>query len=456
MLSACHLLSANRHLTEKLTMNLKEQAQKILEQNGRGGYTVPSPRLYPFQWNWDSGFIALGLSYFNPQNAFNEIRNMFKGQWSNGMLPHINFHDEDPAYFPGPGLWDSKKNPLAPKFLATSGITQPPVYGFVVQMLAERFWQKDENFGLLLKDIYPKMVASHRYLYQHRDPLNEGLPYIHHNWESADNSPLWDEALANIDLKKARDVSALRRDLKNVDAAQRPTNDNYNRYIYLVDLFKGCGYDDDKIFQQSPFLIQDMLFITMLVRSNEGLIHLASLLGEDASEIKEWNAKTIASLNKKCWNDEARFYFDFDLKLNKQIPIKVSNGFMAMFAGVCTMQQAEQLKEQLVASFGSGRYMLCASCAINEPAFDPVKYWRGPIWININWMLYQGLKRYGFVDEAMQVKKETLMLIEENGFHEYFNPLPGLPDNKRGLGGNSFSWTAALYLDLVYSNGNNY
>ncbi len=426
-----------------------DQAKRVLLNNNRDGYTVPSPRLYPFQWNWDSGFIALGLCYVNEKKAFDEIRNMFKGQWSNGMLPHINFHHEDPSYFPGPELWASKECPWSPKDLATSGITQPPVYGFILSMMAERFWKKDKNFDSLLKEIYPKVIASHRYLYQHRDFNNEGLIYIHHNWESSDNSPLWDEALNNIDIKEARDVSGLRRDLKNVDAAQRPTNDNYNRYIYLVDLFRKYGYDDEKIVRESPFLIQDILFNAMLVRSNEGLIHLASLLGEDASEMETWNKKTIAALNNKCWNKEAQFYFDYDINQDKQIPIKVSNGFMPLFAGVCSPLQAEQLKRQLVSSFGSGNYILCPSCGVDEPAFDAVKYWRGPVWININWMLYHGLKRYGFVEEANHVKKQTLMLIEKNDFHEYFNPVPDIPDNARGLGGTNFSWTAALYLDLI-------
>ena len=426
-----------------------EQAKEVLNQNNRGGYTVPSPRLYPFQWNWDSGFIALGLSYVNKERAFDEIRSMIKGQWSNGMLPHINFHHEDPSYFPGPELWGSKECSLSPKHLSTSGITQPPVYGFIMSMLAKRFWEKNKHFDLLLKDIYPKIVASHRYLYQHRDPYHEGLVYIHHNWESSDNSPLWDEALANIDLKEARDISALRRDLKNVDAAQRPTNDNYNRYIYLVDLFRKYGYHDEKIVQESPFVIQDILFNAMLVRSNEGLIHLASLLGEDGSEIETWNKKTVTALNNKCWNKESQFYFDYDLKQSKQIPIKVSNGFMPLFAGVCSPLQADQLKKHLISSFGSGEFILCPSCAVDEPAFDAVKYWRGPVWININWMLYHGLKRYGFFEEARQVKKQTLMLIEENDFYEYFNPLPGIPDNERALGGNNFSWSAALYLDLI-------
>ena len=427
----------------------KEGARKILLDNNRGGYTIPSPKLYPFQWNWDSGFIALGLSYFDKYKAFDEIRSMFKGQWSNGMLPHINFHHVDENYYPGPDVWGTKESPWSPQAPATSGITQPPVFGFILQMMGGRM-SNDAEFIEFVKEIYPRLVHSHRYLYQNRDPFNEGLVYINHNWESGtDNSPLWDEALDSIDVTRARDVSALRRDLKSVDAGQRPTNENYKRYIYLVDLFKSCNYDDKKIFERCPFLIQDVLFNALLIRSNEALIQLALLIGEDASEIEEWNQKSIHTLNTKCWDEESGFYYDFDLNGNKKIPIKVSNGFMPLFAGACTAQQAEKLKDQLFTSFKNGNYLLCPSCAIDEPSFNPVKYWRGPVWINVNWMLYHGLKRYGFAEEARLVKQNSLELIEQTGFYEYFDPRPEIDQDHRGLGGNYFSWSAALYLDFT-------
>lgn len=429
---------------------MQTQAQEILTSNNRGGYTIPTPKLYPFQWNWDSGFIALGLSHFDKQHAYDEIRSMFKGQWSNGMLPHINFHHVDENYFPGPGVWGTADCKWAPPGLATSGITQPPVFGFILSMIGERLAGNDAEFNKLLKEIYYKTVACHRYLYTNRDPYKEGLVYINHNWESGtDNSPLWDEVLDNIDIAYARDVSTLRRDLKNVDASQRPTNENYNRYIFLVDLFRSCHYDDSKIFQETPFAIQDVLFNSLLIRSNEGLIELAGMLGEDSSEIKLWNKKTTNALNKKCWNEKDGFYYDYDLKNEKQILIKVSNGLMPLFAGACNEQQAEILKDNLMRFFKSGNYILCSSCAVDEPFFDPVKYWRGPIWVNINWMLYHGLMRYGFVEEAAQVKKDTLYLIEQAGFYEYFDPRSETKKAERGLGGEQFSWTAALYLDLL-------
>ena len=51
-------------------MSLQEQARAILLANDRGGYTLPTAGLYPFQWNWDASVTALGWMTFNPPRAW--------------------------------------------------------------------------------------------------------------------------------------------------------------------------------------------------------------------------------------------------------------------------------------------------------------------------------------------------------------------------------------------------
>ena len=82
----------------------------------------------------------------------------------------------------------------------------------------------------------------------------------------------------------------------------------------------------------------------------------------------------------------------------------------------------------------------------NSSYFDPYKYWQGPTWVNTNWLIIDGLTRYGFLAEAKLLKEKTLELVEKSGFYEYFNPLDGGP-----AGAANFSWTAALTIDLVKS-----
>ncbi len=69
------------------------KAKKVLENNWTGSFTKPSLKLYPHQWNWDSGFISIGYSHFKQKKARTELESLFKGQWKNGMLPNIVFHN---------------------------------------------------------------------------------------------------------------------------------------------------------------------------------------------------------------------------------------------------------------------------------------------------------------------------------------------------------------------------
>ncbi|MCB0664120.1 MAG: hypothetical protein KDC24_15350, partial [Saprospiraceae bacterium] len=63
---------------------LLEAAKAVLQKNRRGGFTVPRDKLYPFQWNWDSGFVALGLANYDVRAAMEEIESLLSGQWANG------------------------------------------------------------------------------------------------------------------------------------------------------------------------------------------------------------------------------------------------------------------------------------------------------------------------------------------------------------------------------------
>ena len=115
---------------------LEEKAKEVLENNfQQGGFTIPSKNLYPFQWKWDSGFIALGYAHYNMERAKQEIQSILDAQWQNGFIPHIVFHNESDSYFPGPDVHKSELSPFSSKKYRTTGLTQPPVYGFVLEKI---------------------------------------------------------------------------------------------------------------------------------------------------------------------------------------------------------------------------------------------------------------------------------------------------------------------------------
>lgn len=432
-------------------MNTSEKAKHVLEENWRNGYTIPSSTLYPFQWNWDAGFHALGWMYIDVEKAIQEVNHIFSGQWKNGMLPHIVFHKEDENYFPGPSEWDIHQSTNSPKNIKTSGITQLPVFGFFLERMDQIAEKKGQDISAFIKLILPKVFHFHQYLYQNRDPLNEGLPFVIHNWESTDNAPIWDEVWDTINVDKAREVAHLRKDLKNVDSSMRPTHEHYKRYIYLIDLLKEKSYDESSLMNNYPFLIQENFFISLLIRSNEGLIKLAEKYGFNYPELKVWQKKSITSFGEKFWDKEEGMFYPYDLNKKALIKKDIIGGIISLFAGIPDKEQANALVNKIEKSFiPNETWFLCPSYSASAEDFDPKKYWRGPLWPNVNWLLYHGLKRYGFDSIAEKIKEQTIYLIEHVGMYEYFDPRPLEESSleQKGLGGLNFSWTASIYLDF--------
>jgi glycogen debranching enzyme len=76
------------------------------------------------------------------------------------------------------------------------------------------------------------------------------------------------------------------------------------------------------------------------------------------------------------------------------------------------------------------------------PTFERRRYWHGPVWVNLNWLLARGPRTHGL--DAAALEATTLRLVEAGGMREYFDPLTG-----EGRGADDFSWTAALALDLL-------
>ncbi len=430
---------------------LLKRAITVLDNNFQeGGFTIPSKGLYPFQWKWDSGFIALGFAHYNMDRAKKEIETLLNSQWENGFIPHIIFHTDSDTYFPGPDFHQSSLHPQASKKIRSTGMTQPPVFGFILQKLFEIAEDKEDALKFIESKI-DSVFNNHVYFYKNRDINNEGLVYIYHNWESGtDNSPMWDDIWATMNPPE---YTFERRDTSHVDASQRPSKREYDHYLHIIDIAKKYLYDDAKIAEYSPFLVQDPLFNAILIKSNEALIQLYEKLGgneEKVNYLKKQQSKSVKSLNDKLYNDELGAYVHFDLRKNMQIPYVSSSSFSPLFSGAPDKEKAIRLVDTMMTKFGGDDRYLCASFDPTHERFNPRKYWRGPVWINLNWMLYNGLKDYGFITVANRVKKDSLELIEKYGFFEYFDSRKTNPDSDNsGYGGDNFSWSAALFIDFL-------
>ena len=437
-------------MQDTIKKNIKT-AQSILNKNWKGSYTIPSSSLYPHQWNWDSGFIAIGYSHYDTEKAIKELQSLFSAQWKNGMLPQIIFNRKSLGkYFPEPDFWQTERSPDSPDNYLTSGITMPPIHGVAVLKIYENAKDKEKVMPFL-KWIYPKLLLSHRYLYTERNINGDGLIHIRHPWESGmDNSPAWDSVLESVDLSEVNLPEYKRKDTESgVSAEMRPSREYYDYFVYLLELFKKAGYSEKEIAKDCPFLVSGPLFNAILCASDEALIKISDIIGEPYKEIEEWYELTARSIREKLYHQEQGIFDAYDMNAKKLIALETASGFLPIFGGAASSIQAARIYEYLnsksFCALHQGNCFTIPSYDTQKEVFKRENYWRGPVWININWMLVHGLRRYGFHQRADSLAHDILELPMRFGFHEYFDSFDG-----RGYGSNNFSWTASLFLDTAY------
>lgn len=422
------------------TMQDKELIQKAIEvlknNDIDGKSTKAAPKLYPHQWLWDSCFIAIGYRHFEPARAMNEIRGLLESQWENGMLPHIKFNKKEDGH--RRENWRTEKI-SGLKDIETSGISQPPMLAIAVWEIYRK--KNDKNF---LKEVFPKIKKYHQYLKEFRELNNSGLVFIVHPWESGlDNSPRWDTILDNMRLTH---IPKYRRfDTDFVPIEQRPTDKEYDRYWYLVKLLVDCNYDIKKIIKYNPFIVEAVLFNSIWCEANRCLSEIAKEIGEENKVFEEWAAQTRNSINKKLYDENDNLYYDFDIKSKTLIREQTSASFMPLFAKVASQGVVQKMVTQYI--INRKKYWLdypLPTVSADSKKFNPKGYWRGPVWINMNWFIAKGLANYGFKKYAAHIKNKSIELVSKSGFREYFNPNTG-----EGYGAADFSWSAALVLDML-------
>ncbi len=423
---------------------LKEKAIQLLRDNGQGDFVKPSTSQYPHIWNWDTAFIAIGLSYFDMERAKHEVRALLAGQWGTGLLPHILYPNGASDYFPTPEFWHSDKHPQGPVF-PTSGFTQPPVLATAVKLMVDL--DEDKTAALaFLKEVYPKILAWHRWLVVARDPETTGLVSIIHPWEAGtDNSPRFDEVMERLEPTNVPEFT--RGDKKHVNPDERPKQEDYIRFMYLIGFYRDLKWDDTQIAEKAPFFVQDILLNAVLYQANEDLVALGKLLEEDTSEIEAWQTSAKKGFDDN-WDEEQGLYFDRDMRTGDLLKIQSLKAMTPLYAGVASQEQAEQIVEQLkdAAAFATGddSQYLVPTIAKNSPKFEARRYWRGPIWINTNWLIWKGLKRYGYTELAEEVRLHSLELVDKSDFVEYYDARDG-----SACGATGFSWSAALVIDML-------
>lgn len=415
-----------------MTQQLTNKAMDILRKNDRGGYTVPTARLYPYQWNWDSAFVALGFATFDRDRAWQELNLLVEGQWPNGMIPHIIFRRDDPDYFPGPSVWRANGGKIP-----SGGISQPPVLASIVAQLVDGCTDDLPKADAL----FDALFAWHKWFHEDRTPNGHDIVATVHPWETGrDNCPDWEIGLDRMDVDP--DIEPYtRKDTEHADPSQRPSKLQYDKYVTMIKAGRDLNWDQARLTNEGPFVMADPGIHFILLRADRDLLDLARALGrvDQTAVIKGWIA-TAESASDYLWNDKIGAFCARDIRTGVFSDGFSSASALCFYAGVGTQNQKRRTLDNMQRIADKVQFMM-PSWDPDANGFDAPRYWCGPVWPQMNQIISKGLAEQGEQAMANRVRDDLAALIAQSGFYECFDPLTG-----DGCIGTDFSWTAAMWL----------
>ena len=150
----------------------------------------------------------------------------------------------------------------------------------------------------------------------------------------------------------------------------------------------------------------------------------------------------------KLYNYDSDEFVSKDLNTNKDVQIPSITNYFTLIADLKNDKLNKKIINNLKNHNLNEKYIF-STIKSDHQTFEEKRYWRGPVWINCNWLIYEGIKNKD-KEYSIKIKNETISLIENKGFHEYYSCNDG-----SAMGANNFSWSAALYLDLVMQKNEN-
>ena len=427
--------------------DLRMSAENVLRGNDNGGYTVPSRATYPHQWNWDSALAALGWAELDPARAWRELETLAGARDRQGMIPHIAFHTRVPdrvngrlrgalttvarpyaRYLPGPRWWGRR---LAVDGRRISGITQPPVAATCMRILFESHPDEARARALLTP-----LLGWHRFLLEERDPRGTGEPVLIHPWESGrDNAVEWDAPLWRV-LPEVTVVH--RRDTHSVDAAERPSDEHYRRFLTLVRRGTRVEWAQSRLARGGAFRVLDPGFSAILARACADLGWLAEQLGETriAEESDAASVRVADALRSRA--DADGLIRAVDLTDESTLDVTSAGSALALLTPGLQSEHVDAVRELVTTGALASPYGV-RSLDREHPDRSSRNYWRGPVWTNVTWLCALALEEHGDPVAAAKLRFRMMEAIEGGGMREYF-----VPDSGRGLGARDFAWTAAL------------
>jgi glycogen debranching enzyme len=270
-------------------------------------------------------------------------------------------------------------------FPVDADVTKPPLIAWAAWKLYES--DRDREF---LDEIYEPVTRWNSWWFDRNDFDADGLcEYLHPFSSGLDDSPLWDEGMP-------------------------VTSPDLNTYLFL---------------------------------QQEAMGRIASVLGlKDDAELWQGRAERMAQrLISRLWDPESGLFWP--KRGEKQILIPTPFSLFPLLTGRLPAQIVDRLVGHLTDEDEFWTRYPVPTVARSDPRYDPEQMWRGPTWVNVNYLLIEGLERSGRGDLASELRRRTLeMVMAHTDIYEYYHPETAAPGARAA---SIYGWSAALFIDLA-------
>jgi len=369
-------------------MNDETKATVILKTANPRNFTIPDEDINNVQCRWEKIFTILGLFTQDKDSSINAFNTL------------------------------SRDN-----LQQTQCLTHPPVLPSILWLMIVMELRDKDTITRLFDNIF----QYQKWFVENRDPYKKGIISIFHPWETGrEFSPDWTDALNNINLDKPYIRNPHLEDM---------------RYLMIIEKMCELEWDNKKIYDEGIFNICDPTVQFIFVRSCKDLYKIAYYLNrtETYKTLDNW-IDLYSFGSNYLWNTKLNAYSSLNLKTGQLFNGISCGSMLYAYADVGNNEQKESMYSHSKRILYYSNYGF-PHCYSNKGDLQVKKYWKGPIWCIMNFMLVLGFKQGNQIYLSDKIKKNMKHIIEKNGFFEFINPDTGLC-----IGETKNYETAAIYL----------
>jgi glycogen debranching enzyme len=272
-------------------------------------------------------------------------------------------------------------------FPVEADVTKPPL----VAWSAWKLYEIDHDVEFL-NEVYEPIVRWNNWWFEKNDIDGNGLcEYLHPFSSGLDDSPLWDDGVP----------------------VESP---DLNTYLYL---------------------------------QQEALSKMARVIGAE-QEAEQWaqRAETLAArMLRWMWDEDAGLFWAKRPTHDARVNVRTPFNLFPLMTGRLPARVTRRLVDHLTNENEFWTRYPLPTVALDDPKFSPLTMWRGPTWVNVNYLMIEGLQRTGYLDLARELRRRTLDLIcLHDDIYEYYHPQTGeVPPKAASI----FGWSSAVFIDLA-------